>query len=164
MTDPITTITSQSWFSRLGSAFGGILVGLALIVAGIGLLAWNEGRSVQAIRANNEGAASVISVQPAPDPAHEGRLVHFTGPAVALAALRDEALGVSMEAIALRREVEFHHWVEDSRSETRNKLGGGQETVTTYSYETRWTSTPQDSSRSTTRSSTRPWVGDRSPP
>ena len=144
--DPLSVTTRTSWLSRLGSAFGGVLTGLALIVASIGLLAWNEGRSVQSIRANKEGAGAVVSVSPDRiDAANEGRLVHITAPAAAEGERRDTTLNVSAPGLLLARKVEHYQWVETSRSESKTKLGGGEETVTTYSYERQWTATPQDS-------------------
>jgi hypothetical protein len=145
--DPVSVTTNTSWFSRLGSAFGGVLTGLALVVACVGLLAWNEGRSVKSIRANNEGAGAVTSVAiDRLQPANEGRLIHFTGPASAEGQRLDAALGVSADGLSLSRKVEYYQWVENRQTETRTKLGGGEETVTTYSYERKWTSSPEDSS------------------
>jgi hypothetical protein len=146
--DPISVTTNTSWFSRLGSAFGGVLTGLALLVACIGLLAWNEGRSVKAIKANNEGAGAVASV-PADRvlPANEGRLIHLTATASAEGQRIDPSLGVAAEGLSLTRKVEYYQWVENRESQTRTKLGGGEETVTTYSYDRQWSSSPEDSSR-----------------
>ncbi|NLK20012.1 MAG: hypothetical protein GX310_09480 [Synergistaceae bacterium] len=42
--------------------------------------------------------------------------------------------------------MEYYQWVESSRSETRKKLGGGEETVTTYTYDLKWSNRPVDSS------------------
>lgn len=145
--DPISVTTRTSWFSRLGSAFGGVLTGLVLIVVGISLLAWNEGRSVQSIRANKEGAGAVTAVAAARvEPANEGRLIHVSAPAVADGLRRDPALGVEAQGLLMVRKVEYYQWVETSQSEKRTRLGGGEETVTTYSYDRQWSNTPQDSS------------------
>ena len=145
--DPITITTRTSWFSRLGSAFGGVLTGFALIIAAIALLAWNEGRSVQSIRASNEGARAVQSVAAdRVDPANEGRLVHVSAPAAGLDPVRDPELGLAVDGLVLARRVEYYHWVETRRAETRTRLGGGEETVTTYSYDRQWVAAPQDSS------------------
>ena len=32
----------------------------------------------------------------------------------------------------------MYQWVEDSKSETQKTLGGGEETVTTYTYKKEW--------------------------
>ncbi len=146
--DPIVVTTRTSWFSRLGAAFGGILTGLGLVLAGIILLAWNEGRSVQSIRTNNEGVRAVASVSATRvDPVHEGRLIHVTAPASATGRLRDADLGLEADGLSLGRKVQYFQWVETSRSEKRVRLGGGEETITTYSYDRQWVDTPQDSSR-----------------
>jgi hypothetical protein len=50
-------------------------------------------------------------------------------------------------ALRLFRRVEMYQWQEESRSETRNRLGGGTETVTTYSYSRGWREGRIDSSR-----------------
>ncbi len=146
--DPITVTTRTSWLSRLGSALGGVLTGLALIVAAIALLAWNEGRSVQSIRASGEGARAVQSVAAdRVDPANEGRLVHVSAPVVAADPVRDPDLGIAADGLVLARRVEVYQWVETSRTETRTRMGGGEETVTTYSYDRQWSAAPQDSSQ-----------------
>ena len=148
MSDPLVVTTHESWFSRLRTAFSGILTGFALILGAIVLLFWNEGRSANAIRVNDEGAAAVHAV--AADrinPTKEGMLVHLTAPATAMGERRDPTLAMASDAIALVRTVEYYQWHEQSRSETKTKLGGGQETVTTYSYDEQWSESPQDSSR-----------------
>ncbi len=148
MSNDTVSVTSQrGWFARLGSAFGGVLTGLALILASIILLGWNEGRSVQSIRSNNEGARVVTPVAAtALQASNEGRLVHLTAPAVADGHRIDTDLGIQAEALGLQRKVQYFQWIETSRSETRTKLGGGEETVTTYAYDKAWTDSPQDSS------------------
>ena len=60
--DHFTEVTSQSWFSRIGGAFKGILVGLVLFVLAFPILFLNEGRAVTTYKALKEGGSSVISV------------------------------------------------------------------------------------------------------
>lgn len=146
--DNYTLTTSTSWFSRLGSAIKGVVVGLALLLAAILLLGWNEGRSIQSIRSNNEGAKAVVSVgSDRVDPANEGRLVHLSAPASAEGLRQDTQLGIQADGLLLMRTVEYFQWAETTSSETRTKLGGGQETVTTYNYATEWSSMPNDSGK-----------------
>jgi hypothetical protein len=143
----VTEVTSQSWFSRLGSAFTGIVVGLVFFAAAFPLLFWNEGRAVRTAKSLAEGAGSVVSVAAAPiDPANEGRLVHMSGEAVTGETLADPAFGIEARAIALSRSVEMYQWQEKQQKTERNKLGGGTETVTTYSYEKVWDESPIASS------------------
>lgn len=144
--DPISVTTRRSWFSRLGAAFGGVLTGLALLAAALLLLTWNEGRSVQSIRANTEGAGAVIEVRAeVADPGNAGHLVHVSGPVHAEGRRLDPDVGISTDALVMTRKVQYFQWIETRRSETRTRLGGGEETVTTFSYDQQWTDTPQDS-------------------
>jgi hypothetical protein len=143
-----TETTTTSWFSRLKSGLIGLILGPLLVLGMIWLLSWNEGRSVQTYRALAEGAGIVVSVDSGTaDPANEGKLVHVSGPVKPDGAPEDPALGVVAEGAAgLNRKVEMYQWVEDSKSETQKTLGGGEETVTTYTYKKDWRSRQVDSS------------------
>ncbi|WP_377291568.1 TMEM43 family protein [Rhizobium sp. SG2393] len=143
-----TETTHTSWFTRLKNGVIGIVVGLIIAVGMIVLLAWNEGRSVKTYRSLVEGAGLVVSVaSDTVDPANEGKLIHISGKVVPDGTPEDSVFAVSAEGAAgLRRDVEMYQWVEESRSETKKTLGGGEETVTTYSYKKDWQSRPVDSS------------------
>lgn len=148
--DSFTETTTQSWFSRMGGALTGILVGLVLLpLVGWGIF-WNEGRAVQTARSLAEGASLVQSV-PAerPDPANEGRLIHVSGAVRAEKPPGDADLNIAAPPGTLRllRQVEMYQWQEQTSSETRTKLGGGTETVTTYNYRRVWHEGRIDSSR-----------------
>lgn len=143
----ITVTTHTSWFSRIGSSVAGVLIGLLLLAAAIFGLFWNEGRAVKTARSLAEGAGLVVSVpNTAVSPSNEGKLVHITGPLAIAEPLSDAEFGVSTPGVRLERRVEMYQWVEDSESETRTKLGGGEETVTTYTYARQWSDDPVDSS------------------
>lgn len=158
MADQVTRVTNQSWFSRLGKAFSGMLTGVVLVFGSAGVLVWNENRAVQTERALTEGAGAVISLDengypPPPYPEDEsttGKLVHATGTLEVpnRLYLTDNFTlpkAVPDDATRLERVVEMYQWKESSKSETRNKLGGGTETVTTYSYAMDWSETEQNS-------------------
>ncbi|MCI5165887.1 MAG: hypothetical protein D3903_07285, partial [Candidatus Electrothrix sp. GM3_4] len=137
--DSYTEVTNQSWFSRIGGAFKGIIFGFILFVIAFPLLFWNEGRAVKTYKTLKEGSGAVISVladQVASK--NEGKLIHLTGKATTEDILTDSVFGVSDNALRLRRNVEMYQWKESSQSETKKKLGGGTETVTTYSYSKGW--------------------------
>ncbi|MDP3401886.1 MAG: TMEM43 family protein [Brevundimonas sp.] len=160
--DRITQTTQRSWFQRLGSALTGVLVGLVMAAVGVVVLSWNEGRSIAQMRGLSEGARMVVSAPLATiDPANEGRLIHLSGLLRVEGRRTDPLSGVSAEGVSLKRSIELYQWSETRRSETRTKLGGGEETVTTYSYARGWSSTPEDSTQfhtprtRTTSSSTR---------
>lgn len=142
-----TEVTSTNWFSRLGNSFKGIGTGILLIVAATVLLWWNEGRTV---RTGDAIAEAQMVTEPIPsidkiDSAFEGKMVYATGRAVTKDELTDPVFGIKVNAIKMRRKVEYYQWVEHSKSEKRTKLGGGEETVTTYSYSAEWVDSPVNS-------------------
>lgn len=142
-----TETTSKSWFQRLGESFAGILTGFVVIALATWLLWWNEGRTFKTAGAIGEAELVTQDVQDVSkvDPELEGKVIHAIARADTKNILRDPVFGVEINAINLRREVEYYQWEEHSHSETRKKLGGGEETVTTYTYEKTWTSSPIDS-------------------
>jgi hypothetical protein len=126
----------------------GVLFGIVLLVAGVILLFWNEGRAVKRHKTLQEGAGAVVSVSADQvSPGNEGKLVHFTAEATTDEQLRDPMFGISATALKLQRKVEMYQWVEHEKSETKKKTGGGTETVTTYTYGKEWVSHQVDSSR-----------------
>ena len=140
-------VTKTSYGSRLGNSLKGILVGLALFVAATVLLWWNEGRAVKTskmLKAAETECVDVASVASL-DPALEGKLIHATAVAKTDEILTDPTYGVSVNAIRLVRDVEYYQWVEHSESVTKDKIGGGQETTTTYTYSKEWVGGPIDS-------------------
>jgi hypothetical protein len=147
-TDSFTETTSRSWLSRIGDSIKGVLFGIVMIAGSTVLLFWNEGRAVQTMRSLEEGAGVVIDVTPARvDPGNEGRLVHISGDVTVPGRIGDPEFGVSVDALRLVRSVEMYQWKEESKTETRKTLGGGEETVTTYSYHRVWADLRHDSSR-----------------
>ena len=147
MSDSIQVTSSSSWFSRLGKAFTGIIFGIILIVIGVSLLFWNEGRAVKTYNTLKEGQGLVIDVSADEvDTVNEGKLVHLAADATTEETLADGDFGISANAIRLHRDVEMYQWKENKETETRKKLGGGEETVTTYTYSKEWSSRLNDSS------------------
>lgn len=148
MADDFTEVTSQGWGSRILESIKGVLVGGAFFVASFPLLVWNEGRAVKTARSLEEGAGAVVSVAAdRVDQGNQGKLIHASGEATTNETLADPDFGVSAPAIRLERVVEMYQWDEDEKSETKNKLGGGTETVKTYSYKKTWSDELIDSDR-----------------
>ncbi len=145
----VTETTTESWGSRLGSSIKGVLVGLALFVAGFPFLFWNEGNAVKTAKAIDEGEGACVSLESNEkvDPEMEGKLVHLTGKADTKEVLQDETFGVSATAIRLRRDVEMYQWIEEADTKETKKLGGKVEKTTVYSYKKDWYPRPIDSSR-----------------
>ncbi len=147
MSDSIREVTSVSWFGRIGRSIGGLVIGLLLILVAIVLLFWNEGRAVTTAKALAEGAGIVVSASADQvDPANDGKLVHVEGNVTAGSTPADPDFGIAAPGLRLVRSVEMYQWRQDSRSETTTKVGGGEETVTTYTYSKGWSDRAIDSS------------------
>jgi len=148
MPDVFTETTSRGFFSRLGGSLIGLLIGPLLLIGAIVLLCWNEGRAVEAIIGLN--AAANLTVEASADSvssANDGKLVHVVGVATANGPIADSDLGVNFpNQVAVARTVEMYQWHEDSESHTKDNIGGGQTTTTTYTYKMEWSDMPVDSS------------------
>lgn len=146
MSDSFSVTTRKSWFSRIGSSIGGVVIGLLLILLGIVLLFWNEGRAVQTARSLAEGKGIVVSVSSgAVDAANEGKLIHTSGGIATDETLADTGFGIEARGVRLERKAEMYQWVEKSETKTETKVGGGEESVTTYSYSREWVDRPVNS-------------------
>ncbi len=145
----IEEVTTESWSSRLGGSFKGVLTGGVIFLAAIPLLFWNEGRAVKTAKALEEGEAACVALPTADsiDPQYEGKLVHLTGNAVTQDTLTDGFFpGISLKAIELSRRVEYYQWVESESTREEKQVGGSVKKITTYSYSKKWVSEPEDSS------------------
>jgi hypothetical protein len=70
--------------------------------------------------------------------ANESKLIHVTGETAVTEPLQDPIFNISEKALRLRRNIEVYVWKEKKESKSRDKIGGGKETTTTYSYEKVW--------------------------
>lgn len=148
MPDTHIEVTHQGWFSRIGSSIKGILFGIIVIPLCVILLWWNEGRAVTTANSLKEGAAAVVHVSSDKiDPANDKKLVHLTGEAAASAPVTDPDFGLSVPTLRLVRSQEIYQWVEDRKSEKKQQIGGGEETVTTYTYTQKWVDEPVSSAK-----------------
>ena len=146
MANNYTEVTHQSYLSRVGNAFKGIICGLLLLAGAFILLFSNEGCSIKRYHALNEGQGSVISVPAdAVDPDNEGRLIHVSGTVVTDETLTDATFGVSAQGLVLKRDVSMYQWKEDKEEEEEKNAGGSTTTTTTYSYHKIWSDRPINS-------------------
>lgn len=136
----VTETVTEGWGSRLGGSVRGILVGLAMFVAGFPVLFWNEGNTVKTRKALEEGEGACICLE-SPDTIEaemNGKLVHISGMADTQDILTDPVFGVSERAIRLERNVEMFQWMEESRTSEKKNLGGSVTKTTTYTYSKVW--------------------------
>lgn len=132
--DSFTETTTTSWGSRITGAIAGMIFSPLALLAGCGVLIWNEGNVVKRAQSLDEGEKQVISV-PADkiDATNVGKLVHVTGKTSVADKLTDKDFGISESAVKLLRVVEMYQWDEKKESKRRNN-----KTTTTYSYSKKW--------------------------
>lgn len=142
-----TETTKVGYGSRLGGSLRGMFTGLILFFAATALLWWNEGRAVKQSDAIKDAENSYVSMDNPNkiDPALDGELVYASALATTTDSLIDNDFGVQANALNMVRKVEFYQWQEEASSETHDKLGGSQETTTTYTYKVGWSSSPINS-------------------
>jgi hypothetical protein len=144
MADEYRSVTHRSFGDNLIDSIKGIVAGVIMFLVSFPVLWWNEGRydisqaAKQAVVVKPDGAGDT----------GEGKLVAVTDKLTLPAgeSVGDPDYLKPAPHVSLRREVEMFAWVETKKTKTEKKLGGGSDTTTTYSYEKKWTSHPQDSS------------------
>lgn len=136
---PTVVRENISWWSRLKQSFIGFLLSFVLVVVALCMLAWNEHRTLKNYKGLRAAAEVVQSVAADRlDPALDGQLIHFTAEVRSDQGVRDPDFGIEASALVLRRSVDMFQWREKKQTSERDKLGGGKERITTYSYEKVW--------------------------
>lgn len=141
-------VTKTSYGQNIGNSFKGIFTGILLVIAGTIAIFWNENRAIKTYKAINRTQDVCVEMPDINTVSADmnGKVVHATGIATTTDVLTDADFGVNVNAIALERKVEYYQWVEHSKSESKDKLGGGTETTTTYTYTKEWVSRPETGS------------------
>ena len=144
-----TETTTTGYGTRVGNSFKAIGTGFLLFVLGTALLWWNEGRAVKTEKMLNEAGSAYVEMENPnkKDASLEGELICGTALATTEDSLIDADFGIGAKAISIRRSVEYYQWVEHAQSTKKDKLGGSEETVTTYTYSKQWVSSPIQSSQ-----------------
>lgn len=143
-----TETTTTGYGSRITNSLKGILTGFLLLIAGTILLWWNEGRAVKTAKSIKNAVEQTTPVADLStyNQALNGKMICASGFAKTDDYVSDPFFGIGETAIRIERKVEFFQWVEHSQSKTEDKVGGKQETTTTYTYSKAWTSSPINSS------------------
>mmetsp|Transcript_38402 Transcript_38402/g.120961 ORF Transcript_38402/g.120961 Transcript_38402/m.120961 type:complete len:483 (+) Transcript_38402:190-1638(+) len=134
---------------RGGGGVGGVVPGVGLSVLSGVLLWWNEGRAVRESRMLRRLLPSLVRLDAdsPPDPTHDGRLVHLSGPLRA-SGLVDPEWGLQRQGVLrLRRSAEVYQWREE-RTETSQRVSEREvRREVTHRYRRTWGRVPVDSSR-----------------
>jgi hypothetical protein len=136
--------TTKNYGNRLLDSLKGAGTGFILFGIGTILLFVNEGNYVKNAKTIGAAEKALVRVSDISElnPSLDGKLVHAYGFADTQDTLADDTFGVSERAITLTRKVEFYQYEERTKTEKKDKMGGGEETVTTYTYAANWVSSP----------------------
>lgn len=124
-------------------ALAGAGLGLVLLLVCSGFLWRLEGRpegkadrpAVEVLELETDGSSG---------PVPSGRLVHLSGLVETPEVLTDSLTGSSVQALGIRREVEYFQWVEVLRPAAASS--DGPRKAEDYAYHQRWVAEPVDSS------------------
>ena len=126
------------------SIFGGIIAGIVCIIIGIGLLWWNEGRTVRTQKGINEAKDNYVQIKSDKvDSKYEGKLVATNGKLDLSNSeeLVDEKFNIKVSSAKMNRVVEMYQWEEDCDTDDNN--------VRKCSYKKKWSDDLIDSSEFT---------------
>lgn len=143
-----TEVKTTNYGGRLKESCSGIMAGIIMFIAGTALIWWNEDRTKKTADMLDEAQEVCVDVESVKtvDPALNGSLIHATANAITPDTIADTQFAeVRSNAIRINREVEYYQYVEESHTETKEKVGGTKEEITTYTYKKQWTSSPVNS-------------------
>jgi hypothetical protein len=135
----VQEVTTRSWISRIINALFGVLIGLVLIIGAFVLVFSNEHKGLQMAESLHQVESMLIPVTIAPvQPSNQLKVIYFTGEATTKDILKDSQLGIELNAIKLERHVEMYQWRENVETHTEKQVGGSEQEVKTYTYESIW--------------------------
>lgn len=134
-------VTRRNWGQRILASIKGVLFGFLLFFGAFVVIWQTEGRTDMSRIAEQSTPVNAASI----NPNTEGQLVAANGRLTSSEPIGDPDYLAPGDYIQLERQVEMYAWVERSRSRTEQTVGGGETTVTEYSYERTWTNRPPNS-------------------
>ncbi|MFH1284337.1 MAG: TMEM43 family protein [Candidatus Peregrinibacteria bacterium] len=143
MPDQFKETTRTGYGKRIIGSVKGVFIGIILFIGSFALLYWNEGRvDVSQIAQNAVEISSTEVAGTEPD----GGLVSVAGIVNSQEQIGDGLYLKPGDYLSLSRVVEIYAWTEQTESTSETKLGGSEETETTYSYIKEWVSDPTPTS------------------
>lgn len=156
-----TTVTNTSFLDEMGNAVGACILGFVMVIFSIPVLFFNERQNARAETLLDRAAVQYRTVTAdTASKENRGWLVHIQNTMlIPTEAVADQRFHATLETncVRLSSEIEVFQWVEHSQQETRNKFGGGKETITTYRYTQEWLTSCVESSRFQDRTHQNTW-------
>ncbi len=142
MRDEYQEIREVSWFEKIGSSCLGAILGVLLFLASFVLLVWNEGKLNVAAMAQSSVDISAIATPTA----QQNQFVSITDKITTTTPLGDDRFLLPGPYVVVDRVVEMYAWDEERKTERQKHLGGSETEITRYTYQSRWTPNPENSS------------------
>lgn len=134
-----TEVTRQGFGSKLSGSVGGMFFGFLIFVGSFAVLWFNEGRAVRTAKGLEEGLAEFVKIDYQNiDDSNDDKLVYAYGETSTDDILTDDEFGIEINALKLKRKVEMYQWKEFTKTRKEKKIGGGEETITDYTYKKVW--------------------------
>lgn len=135
-------ISSQTWLERLQESFVKLILGWIMLIFSIPILWFNERRNarMESLIARASSEARTVDAD-SKEKESQDCLVHVKNAHMhGVGEVRHTEFDVAMPGgcIRLQSDVEVFQHNETQRPETRQRLGGGQETITHFEYSEDW--------------------------
>lgn len=133
--------------TRVKQSFKKIATGFTMFVGATVMLWMNEGDSVKTADMLEEAQGVCVAMEnPAKkDASLEGQLVCGTAMAIATDSLVEKDFDIGVNAISLKRKVEYYQWNETRTEQTEERKDGSEKKTITYDYRRGWSPTPVNS-------------------
>jgi len=131
-----------SWLDKIFSSCFGVILGLLLFLGSFVLLVWNESKlNLATVAQSAIDISAIADVKVA-----QAKLVSVTDRITTTTPLGDDRFLRPGKYVIVDRIVEMYAWDEERKTERRKQIGGSETEVTTYSYTSRWSTNPENSS------------------
>lgn len=145
MSESFTETTKISYGQNVKNSVSGVIIGFIIFLLSFVVLWNNEGNNVKQIEKTKYMSENAIEVSADKiNRENDNKLIHVSGSATTTETLSDGIMTVP-NAFVLVRDVEMYQWSENSKTESKDELGGSTTETTTYTYEKTWSDREIDS-------------------
>lgn len=141
MVDSFVETETTGFLGNMGKSIMAVPIGILLFFLSFVVFWKTEGRTDW-----SKVAKSSVEVPAATASGQDGNFVSITGPLTATEKLGDPEFLAPGDWIKLYRSPQMYAWVETVKSDSKKKVGGKTKTTKTYTYDTKWTTSPKSAS------------------
>ena len=133
--------------TRVKQSFKKIATGFTMFVGATVMLWMNEGDSVKTADMLEEAQSVCVAMEDPEkkDASLEGQLVCGTAMSISTDSLIEKDFDIGVNAISLKRKVEYYQWNETRTEQTEERKDGSEKKTITYDYRRGWSPIPVNS-------------------